>query len=297
MVDKIREVYDRALEIPFDDSARFVFMSDCHRSDGSQADNFISNANIYCVALQQYYRQGFTYVELGDGDELWANKSFSDIAKATSPALEMLHQFYSRGRLLMLYGNHDMVKRRKKWAEKNLTSYLTEYGEVELPLFPGITVHEALVLSHREKPCKIFLLHGHQVDPLNSTWWKLSRWLVRYVWRPLEIIGVQDPTSPVNNRSRKMDIEEVLKEYAQAENRLVIAGHTHRKVFPEPGQSPYFNDGCCVYPHFITAIELAEGALSLVKWLVQTKEDGGLYVGRLVLKGPVRLSDYYEKEV
>ena len=54
----------------FDDASKMVFMSDCHRGTGGLADEFQRNENAYLHALSHYYDHGFTYVEVGDGDEL-----------------------------------------------------------------------------------------------------------------------------------------------------------------------------------------------------------------------------------
>ena len=40
----------------------------------------------------------------------------------------------------------------------------------------------------------ILLVHGHQGSFLNDTAWPLARFLVRYVWKPLEMVGFQQPT-------------------------------------------------------------------------------------------------------
>jgi len=45
-----------------------MFFSDCHRSNGSHSDEFTKNRNTYLFALEYYYKNGFTYVEAGDGD-------------------------------------------------------------------------------------------------------------------------------------------------------------------------------------------------------------------------------------
>lgn len=64
------------------------------------------------------------------------------------------------------------------------------------------------------------------------------------------------------------------------ENCMIITGHTHRPMFPEIGEPLYFNDGSCVHPRCITAIEIVEGDVTLVKWVVKTKKDGTLYIAR-----------------
>lgn len=62
---RLSEVFESAEEIPFDDFSKIIIMSDCHRGDGSWADNFSKNKNIYYAALTYYYRNNFTYIELG----------------------------------------------------------------------------------------------------------------------------------------------------------------------------------------------------------------------------------------
>ena len=61
---------------------------------------------------------------------------------------------------------------------------------------------------------------------------------------------------------------------------MLIAGHTHKPMFPEVGETPYFNDGSCVHPRCITAIEISDGNIILVKWSVNTKNDGTLFIDR-----------------
>ena len=82
---RLTEVFQSAPEIQFDDTSRLIFFSDCHRGDNSWADNFSKNQNVYFRALEYYFNEGFTYFELGDGDELYENKYFSDICLMEQP--------------------------------------------------------------------------------------------------------------------------------------------------------------------------------------------------------------------
>ncbi|MBN1262191.1 MAG: serine/threonine protein phosphatase, partial [Anaerolineae bacterium] len=68
---RLSGVLASAPEIPFTDDDRFIFFSDCHRGDNSWADDSAHNQSLMFHALQHYYREGFTYIEVGDGDELW----------------------------------------------------------------------------------------------------------------------------------------------------------------------------------------------------------------------------------
>jgi UDP-2,3-diacylglucosamine pyrophosphatase LpxH len=290
---RISQVFQSAEEITFDDSSKFIIMSDCHRGDGSWADDFSRNQNLYFAALTHYYNEKYTYIEIGDGDELWENNKLSDIIHIHSDAFWLLSKFFDADRLYFIYGNHDMVKKDNRFVESNLYQYFDERKKTYMPLFKNIKLHEGLVLRHRITNHKILLIHGHQVDILNSTLWRLSRFLVRYLWRPLSTFGVNDPTSTAKNYRRKEAVGEKLAQWVIEEKHMLIAGHTHRPMFPEVGEPPYFNDGSSVHPRCITGIEIVNGYITLVKWAVKTRNDGTMFIGREILAGPRKLSDYY----
>lgn len=291
---KISQIYESAPQVPFDDSSKFVLMSDCHRGDGSWTDNFLKNRNIYAAALNHYYNENYTYFELGDGDELWENKKLSDIMYIHKDAFWLLSKFQSAGRLYFLYGNHDIEKKDYKYVETNVRRFRGQREEPYLSIFEKVKIHEALVLTHRYTNDKILLIHGHQVNTLNSTLWWLSKFLVRNIWRPLEYFGVNDPTSPAKNYQQMISVAIKLSEWVAQEKHMLIAGHNHKPSFPEVGHIPYFNDGSCVHPRCITAIEISNGEIYLVKWSVKVKTSGTLYIDRDVLAGPKKLRDYFD---
>ncbi|NLP29541.1 MAG: serine/threonine protein phosphatase [Clostridiales bacterium] len=291
---RISKVYESATLIPFNDNSRIVIMSDCHRGDGSYADNFAKNQNLFFAALNQYYYNKYTYIELGDGDELWENRKLSDIVDVYSNIYWLLSKFYQDDRLYMMFGNHDIIKGKKECIKKSYYNCHDVRGKKFIPLFPNIEIYEGLILCHTKTGNKIFLVHGHQADFLNHRLWKLSCFLVRYIWKPLELIGINDPTSAAKNYKRKKRIEKVLIEWVKENNQMLIAGHTHRPVLPDYDEPPYFNDGSCVHPRCITAIEIVDGNILLVKWCYMTKFDGTLYVGREVLVGPKKLKEYFK---
>jgi UDP-2,3-diacylglucosamine pyrophosphatase LpxH len=293
---RLKEVFKTAKTIPFDDHSRIVFMSDCHRGDGSYADNFLKNQHLFFAALTQYNYLKYTYIELGDGDELWENDKLSDSVEIYGDVFWLLSKFYRENRLYMLFGNHDMVKGKNGTVKRHLDRYYDVREKRYVPLFPGIKFHEGLILEHNTSGHRIFLVHGHQADFFNDTLWRLSRFLVRYVWKPLELVGVNDPTSAAKNYKRKKKVEKKLTSWVIHENRMLIAGHTHRPVLPALGEPLYFNDGSCVHPRCITAVEISDGNILLVKWSNKTKFDGTLYVGREILVGPVKLEDYFALE-
>lgn len=292
---RLSRVFKNSKVVTFDDNSRIVIMSDCHRGNGSWGDNILNNQNLYFAALNHYYQNGYTYIELGDGDELWENRRIQDIMYAHSDAFWLMSLFYKDNRLHMLYGNHDIIKRDSKYVQSKCQSIYCDSQNSNQPLFPDINITEGLVLRFRNSGHQIFLTHGHQADPMNDTFWRVSRFLVRYLWRPLELTGVKDPTSAAKNYEKSNSVEKKLVEWCIKNNQLMICGHTHRPVFPKVGEALYFNDGSCVHPRCITAIEIKYGTIALVKWATMTKSDRTLYVGRQVLEGPITLSDYYSK--
>lgn len=290
---RLTKAYNQAKILSWDDSSKFVFFSDCHRGDNSFADDFSNNRNIYFHALKQYYNNGFTYCELGDGDELWENLYFESIFNAHKNIYGLLRKFHLKNRLHMIWGNHDMVYKDPEYVKKHLSSYFEPIDGHDKELFTDITYHEAIVLKHKETNQELFLTHGHQADWWNYTFWRWSRFLVRVLWKPLQVWGIADPTSPAKNHKELIKVEKRIKKW-MLKNKLpiTVVGHTHRPRFPEPGDIPFFNDGSCVHPRSITGIEVENGTISLIKWQIATKDDGTLQIVRILLEGPQKLKDY-----
>ncbi|MCR8666892.1 metallophosphoesterase family protein [Aestuariibaculum sp. M13] len=293
---RLDNAYNKAKIINFDDDSKFILFSDCHRGDNSFADDFANNRNIYFHALKHYFAQGFQYCELGDGDELWENLSFEPIFEAHKNVYMLMKQFHEQQRLHMIWGNHDMVYRNPNYVKKHLETYFDAEAGDDKPLLNDLTYHEGIILKHIKTGQELFLTHGHQADPWNYSFWKWSRFLVRILWKPLNVIGISDPTRPAKNHKELIKVERRTKKWiTENNNRITIAGHTHRPRFPEPGDIPFFNDGSCVHPRCITGIEIENGNITLIKWLVDTNDDGVLQIVRVVLEGPRKLTDYSYK--
>ncbi|WP_108804915.1 metallophosphoesterase family protein [Aquimarina sp. Aq107] len=290
---RLDRAYKNAKIISFDDSSKFILFSDCHRGDNSFADDFANNRNIYFHALKHYYNEGYTYCELGDGDELWENLNFEIILRAHKNVYELLQKFFFENRLEMIWGNHDMVYRDPKYVKKYLSSYFDRKTNKETPLFPDIIFQEAIILKHTTSNQEIFLLHGHQADFMNYVGWRINRFLVRFLWKPLQVVGIADPTSPAKNYKETIKVERRIKKWiANQKNQFTIIGHTHRPRFPEAGELALFNDGSCVHPRSITGIEIENGCITLIKWQIATTEDGSLKIIRVPLEGPQKLTDF-----
>lgn len=311
-----RRRLERALEeapvLPISENTRYILMSDCHRGTGTTYDTFMKNRHLFLAALQYYYRRGYHYIELGDGDELWENRSLTQIRQCHEDCDMWWKCFLRQNRAHSIYGNHDIAFRA--------------------------VAPEGLWLKSEDGQLLVGLVHGHQGDFWNSTLWPVSRWLVRYVWKPLERLGMNDPTQASKNYRKSGRVERRLENWAREKQIILISGHTHRARLPkeptrsgenpfwEParsgenpfwestrsGENPfwesvlageglrfeerkpegegvplrslkgeYLNTGSCVHPYGIMGIELNGYRASLVKWRLAVGEDGRLYVERI----------------
>lgn len=266
---RIEKSFSKALRLSFPRLPKLVIMSDCHRGIGTWADNFLRNRPIYTAALKHYAQENFTYIELGDGDELWENRRFADVYNTHQEIYQLLQKFHDENRLFMVFGNHDRVKENGAYLWKGLSG--------------AIPFYESIIIESPGIP-PLCMFHGYQGDHMNDELWKITRWMVRYLWRPLELRGVKDPTSAAKNYTKVRKIEESFIDYSCRKQCILIAGHTHKPALMKTDCGMYFNCGSCVHPSAITAIEIQNQTASLVKWSVCATPDMGLYVCREILK-------------
>lgn len=288
---RLSKSFEKALRLPLTEHSRYVLLSDCHRGTGRANDNFVKNEYLFLAALKYYYSRGFTYLELGDGEELWENRFFSHITETHYQSYELMAKYYREERFYAIYGNHDMVKKYPHFAKKQCQTCYCEHPHEEQTLFPGITFYPGIILQDVRQKRDIYLTHGHQADLLNSTFWWLSRFLVRYLWRPLENLGVPDPTSAAKNNTRKKNSEKRLTSWAKQNHHLLITGHTHHPMIGTK-DSPYCNTGSCVSTAAITSIEIENRCVTLVKWTLGTRQNQALYVVRERLGETVCIDEF-----
>ena len=296
---RLTEVLETAREVPFDDSSQIVFFSDCHRGDNSRIDAFARNEKLFLHALTHYYREGFTYIEVGDGDELWHNRRFSNVRQAHGHVFDWLHEFDRQNRLHLILGNHDLHNGQRNAVEKD-----------------GIVAREGLVLRHSRTGQRIFAVHGHQADTKSDRFCAISRLVVRHIWRPLRFLGfgtvpgrredIQRGKMTDEDRvikwlrawearieqrivkiSREM-IERRIVDWLQSHWQITICGHTHRPVCAAHG-TPYFNAGSCVYPGYITGLEIRDGEIALIKWSSRSGHRGPQRIRYTLLAPPRKL--------
>ena len=291
MDKKLDKIFKNSKRLSIDDKTKLVIMSDCHRGIGNANDLFLKNQSIHLAALNFYYKNNFSYIELGDGDEMWEVKNYKDIVENHIDVFKKLKKFNVQNRLIMIYGNHDIYKKSPAILEKYFYKYYDNMTKKEEPLLDGLIVYESLVLNYQD--ADIFLIHGHQVDFLNGTLWRLSKFLVRYLWKLLKFLGIKDPTSAAKNYQVCRSTEKKLEKWSIENNKILISGHTHRPIFPKMGESLYFNDGSCIHPNGITCLEIEKGNITLVKWEYKVSKDNLISVKRIVLEGKEPILNFF----
>ncbi len=107
-----RNFPERIKSLSLTPGTRLIVMSDMHRGDGTGSDDFAHNSLIFKCALDYYLDNGFTYIELGDGEELWENKGFDQIYITHTSVYDRLAKFHDRDpektRYIKVWGNHDI---------------------------------------------------------------------------------------------------------------------------------------------------------------------------------------------
>lgn len=285
-MERLSAAYERARVVEFDNESRLLFVCDCHRGDGSLSDEFTRNENTFVHALDFYFTNGFTYIELGDGDELWEHRSFRHIRRAHADSFAAIKRFFDDDRCIMVWGNHNDELSRESYVEQNLYTLFDRHARTQRDFLPGIKPCEALLLRHRDTGQELLALHGHQGDFANDQASLVAKLALRYFWRHLHALGFRSPASPAMNDRKRERSEREYHAWVGAHGTPLICGHTHLYSYPFGDELPYFNAGACVYPTSMTAIELSDGLIQLVRWRIISNTQGVLQVTREVMAGP-----------
>ena len=253
-------VFQTAPVIPFDDSSRFILFSDCHRGDGTSVDAFAANKILFRQALSHYDEQGYSYIEVGDGDELWQNRLFRTIRQAHAPIFDLLHRFNEQNRLHLIFGNHDFQGGEQNGIWKD-----------DLP------TQEGVILEHVKTGQRLFIVHGHQADWTSNNLFIFSKFVVRLFWRQFQKWGLArvnvewiNPLHRTANEGRLVQrIEDRLSSWAEKHHQTIVCGHTHIPHLPSRGLPPYLNTGHCLSPGIVTGLEIRDGRVLPVKWVAR----------------------------
>src|SRR5215213_5104821 len=211
-------------------SAKFIIFSDHHKGNRDGADDFRFCEPAYNAALAYYYRLGYILIVMGDVEELWEEWP-ETVLKAYPHTLEMEGKFHQDGRYFRFWGNHDDAWSHSDLVKKWLTPVL---GGTTLKVYETLIMH---VQDGKEELGRLFLLHGHQGTLDSDRIAPLSRFLVRYFWRPIQRIFRLSINTPAKDFELRYEHDSALYFWSQSQEKVVlIAGHTHRPVFKSESQ-------------------------------------------------------------
>lgn len=253
---------------------KFIVFSDQHKGNRSWADDFGICEKNYVAALENYDKEKFIFINLGDSEELW-KFTVKDILPCNDKAFTAEAAFQQDDRYFKTFGNHDILWKNKLDVELNLKNIFS----MPLPVYEGI------VLRDRTLGIDIFLTHGHQGDMLSDNN-SISTWIVAHIWMPLQRYLRINPNSPSSDFSLRNKHNRMMYEWSSRRKHLIlITGHTHQPIFASgkyykhPSNNipvdtidqklapTYFNTGCCCYNDGdITGIEITDGKIRLIKW-------------------------------
>lgn len=245
---RLSQTLEEAATIPFDDSSKFVLFSDLHRGNGGPGDSFRPNAELFLAALSEYVKRGFSYIEVGDGDELWKGWPFEEIRQAYQKVFDLMHELDHERRLHLILGNHDLTHRTKQPDQKD-----------------GIPAREGLLLRHTPSGERIFVVHGHQADILCDPMYFFARRAARFGYRLRDWMRKWRPLKQLQVEMGKL--EHRIIHWIDTRSQFVICGHTHRPWFPNPGEPPYYNTGSGLVPGRITGLEIQHGQIVPIQWV------------------------------
>jgi predicted phosphodiesterase len=292
--------------IPFNAVAdRFIIFSDQHKGNGDHADDFIGASFNYTKALEYYLKNNFTYINLGDCEELWENKP-DPVLNHYKQIMQLEAAFQAAGKYQRVFGNHDLL-----WfSDDAVKQFLHPLFNTALQVYEGILLQTTI----KNQPLEILLTHGHQGDAVSDNN-AFTKWFVGRIWVPIQRwldFNVNTPAKDFHMRDRHNQIMYQWTENKQ--NTILVTGHTHKPVFesldhlqrlskelnkakkredesaidsikkeikkkeaeygkkgdeipPSAIKPSYYNTGCCCFNDGdITGIEIADGYMRLIRW-------------------------------
>jgi predicted phosphodiesterase len=260
---------------------KIIIFSDHHKGNKDYGDDFANNEPNYLAALEYYLLNKFSYINLGDAEELWKYKPKEVISKNMT-VLKTEAKFQQENKYYKTFGNHDIT-----WKNKlDVDIWFKGIFDLPLPVYEGMLLKTIV----NNKALSIFITHGHQGDKMSDNN-AFSTWMVAHIWRPLQRYLQINVNTPAKDYTLRDKHNIMMHEWSsKKENLLLITGHTHKPVFASGLYSDhpnntvndtkiaaaqshtklkpsYFNSGCCCYNDGdITGIEIADGKISLIKW-------------------------------
>jgi len=206
---------------------KIIAFSDHHRGQDDDADDFRICKAAYHAALGYYLTAGYSLYLLGDVEELWECRP-KNVVNTYRDTLDLEKQFAIQDRYKRIWGNHDDHWRFPGEVDRFLGDFMSNQKHTS-----SVPEAYAVTVTDNSKPVgEILFVHGHQGTLESDRFSWLSRYLVRYLWRPLQRLTKIKPPTPARDFNLRLEQEIALHSWANQQKGLVLmSGHTHHTVF------------------------------------------------------------------
>jgi predicted phosphodiesterase len=303
----LQHLFDSAPRVPLSPAERIVIFSDFHLGDGGPRDDFRTNATLVQKVLRSYYLEsGHALVLNGDIEEMQRFR-LSAIRERWKDVYDLFEEFRLARGLYKIFGNHDEGLRHHGTNHAGpplLEAVRFTFGDDTLFVFHG---HQATIFFERFNMVSGFFLryfaNALRIQNVPVTYESRKKYRTEnrvYAFSSSrKIVSIIGHTHrPLFESLSKIDtirfrIEQLCRDYpvvsprAQAAIETVIAGYRRElsRLWDEDRReglrsSLYnaqisipclFNSGCAIGKRGVTAIEIADGVISLVHWFDRTR--------------------------
>jgi predicted phosphodiesterase len=300
----IQDSAKKGFVIPFEHHTnKFIIFSDQHKGRKNGADDFMVAEPNYVSALSFYNDQGFHLISLGDSEELWEN-TILQVKKNNEDSFAAERKFVNRHAFTKVFGNHDLdwqidplaptflkeiygksvpafegiilqtrinnqsleffcthghqgdKQSDGNWFSKFFVAKIWAPLQSYLRIYPNTpaydsglkSLHNRIMYEWSESQHNLVLITGHTHQPVFASLTHIERL----------------------QRNQQKALRENNPEWANAlENEILWRRETNGNDDPYylKVKSSYFNSGCCCFSDGdITGIEIADGAIRLIKW-------------------------------
>lgn len=272
----LKRLFQTAPVLPISDEDRQVIFSDLHLGNGSNKDDFLSNADFFKTILEHYYlANGYQLILNGDIEEL-QRFQLKDIISRWHEVYRLFQRFKEQNALFKITGNDDL-----------LFIFHGHQASIFIERFNYLT---RFVLRYIANPCWI---KNYSFSHDSRARFRTER-QVYYFSRDQKILSLIGHTHrPLFESFSKADylkskVEQLCREYSRTapEAQVKLAAkiklynnelqqHLIRNKQDALKSSLYdanllvpclFSSGCVIGKNGITAIEIAGGSISLVYW-------------------------------
>jgi predicted phosphodiesterase len=283
---------------------RIIIFSDQHRGARDGSDDFAICENSYLTALDYYNNENFYFINLGDCEELWENTMFG-ISKHNIAVYQKEKLFIDRDAYCKVFGNHDLFwdndPLASNWLKRIYGAVIRIFTGVliRVDIFSDATLeifcthgHQGDKQSDGNAFSKWFvsyiwgplqdLLEININSPSANDNLKTLHNMYMYDWSAAQenVLLVTGHThQPVFNSLthlerlyQQLEKARTLND-ADAQKKIEAEIPRRKREYDFVNQSfdkmkpTYFNSGCCCFDDgTITAIEISDGFIRLIKW-------------------------------